>query len=141
MQNTIFKNIVDAYASVSKSLMQNPDLNNDEFVKVVDFCLNDEDCLNEKNIKKNMLLFWALCKLAKAKQKEGKYKEALEFLQTAKQFVLFDKDKIKLGNKMLEIISVMSEEVNYRTRQLLDVSFFLHEVYVKKGDNKAETIL
>ena len=90
----------------------------------------------EKNIKRNMLLFWAFSKLAKAKQKEGKYKEALEILQKAKKVVVFDGDKIKLGNKMMEIITVMNADIHYKALLLTDVSFFLQEIYAKNGDVK-----
>lgn len=134
MPKEIFKNIVDVYSSVSKSVDENGEADISEFEKVITFCLNDEVCLTENNVKRNLLLFWSFCKLAKAKQKKGKYKEALDVLQKAKKFVVFDADKIKLGNKMLEIITLMKGNIDYKAEQLIEVSYFLRDAYEKRGD-------
>ena len=134
MTENLPQNIVEAYAAASKAVAYNPDQKEEAFEKVVSFCENNAKCLVENSLKRNVLLFWAYSNMANAMLEEGRFEEALEVLQKAKDLPEENEAKIDTGFKMLEVIDRCRLSIPQKAEKITDVCHYMQRAYYAAGD-------
>lgn len=128
------ENIVDAYSQAVKAAALNPDLKEEAFGAVIDFCDNNQACSLDSSIKRNMLLFWSYNNIASAMIEAGKFEEAFEVLQKAKDLPEDAEARIDIGFKILEVLDRCKFSIPQKAVKIVDICHYLQNAYQSIGD-------
>lgn len=126
--------IVKAYGTASRVSALNPKMQFQEFSKVINFCEGKTSCDWDNSVKRNMLLFWAYNKIAEMKVNEGNYIEALNNWQKGCKLVRNTETRIKIGNKMLELIDKVQLNIPEKAERIIFITHYLYDAYNEIGD-------
>lgn len=135
MSEILPQNIVEAYTMASKAAMMNPELKDEAFESVSVFCENNDVCLAENSIKRNILLFWAYTNMASSKFEAGRFDETLAIWQKAKELTEDPETRIDVGFKMLETVERCRLSIPQKAKEIINICRYMQEAYQKLEDS------
>ncbi len=137
MTDNLPQNIVEAYKNASQAALMFPKESGEAYEKVIEFCKKDADCVLDKTLKRNTLLFWAYNNVAEKAASAERYEQAIDNWLEAAELSKDVAVKIELGQKMLEAANLVDCNIPQKAQYITKISLLLQQTYLATGDEKA----